>query len=740
MGLALLLPWAFSMEAQKPATYLKPGDKAAAAGDWTMAYSCYEQAFLLDSSDFEIGWRYAEAARHIKYYDLASRLYERLYEKDKGRLHPEGLFWLASMLKFQGRYEDAQRNFRKFHKKHKKADKLLLARAVQEEQSALWALNYKENDDALEKVYGGLLASVLTDNCRFTALRPVRMDGAINTADSETSPSVHNGVFYFSRHQSGRWSLMKADMTPDDSNQSFFRFSNEQFADSSSASVQYANAAWYGDTLWCTQMDASGIGLLEKRPAGAQRWPAGGGSHYDSQPAVTATADGLRLYFVSDRAGGIGGLDIWFSDNRNGVWAAPRNAGDVVNTPGDELSPFALGGYLFFSSDWHEGFGGLDVFCAADLGGVFDKPLNLGKSVNSPQHDMFFWTDPVSGRYFFSSNREGATGSVEGAYCCHDLYGGIIEADCSEIAEDKLEVLMDELPVKLYFHNDEPNPDSWDTTSTVSYSDAFASYLALVPQYEKENARGLEGDAREGMLSVTRDFFDLHVKKGMADLERFAPLLLDELNQGKHIRLSVRGFASPRAQTDYNVNLTRRRIASLINYLSFTLGGAIKPYLDGTAANGGKLEVEQLPFGEYRSDKRVSDDLVNERASIYSRGACMERKIEIELVTLLPPVVKPELVYPPVYQLGTIRGDSIITFEIPLTNPTALPVQIDHVAASCGCTTPVLEKSILAPGETIRMTVGFDPRDRQGEQHKEVYLFIRGEIEPRVVLIEGVVE
>ena len=294
--------------------------------------------------------------------------------------------------------------------------------------------------------------------------------------------------------------------------------------------------------------------------------------------------------------------------------------------------------------------------------------------------------------------------------------------------------------MKLYFHNDEPNPDSWDTTSTVNYSDAYASYLALIPQYEKENTRGLEGDAREGMMSVTHDFFDLHVEKGMADLERFAPLLLDELNQGKHIRLSVRGFASPRAQTDYNVNLTRRRIASLINYLSFTLGGAIKPYLDGTAANGGKLEVEQLPFGEYRSDKRVSDDLVNVRASIYSRAACMGRKIEIELVTLLPPVVKPDLVYAPVYQLGTVRGDSLVTFEIPITNPTSLPVRIDNVAASCGCTRPRLEKDIVAPGETIRMTIGFDPRDRKGEQHKEVYLYIRGEREPRVIVIEGVVE
>ncbi|MBL7941463.1 MAG: tetratricopeptide repeat protein, partial [Flavobacteriales bacterium] len=487
---ALILLTCLSIFAQKPATYLKPGDKARDAGDWTLAYTCYEQAFLLDSADFEIGWRYAEAARHIKYYDLAGRLYEKLYDKDKGRIHPEGLFWLAAMQKLQGRYEDAQRNFRKFQKKHKKADKQLIDRAAQEEKSAVWALGYKENDDVLESVYADLLKPVIPENCRFEKLIPLELRGSVNTAASETSPSIHRGNFYFSRHtdNASGWNLHRATMDTSAHPPEFFNMPAEATIYNDGSGLQRAHSVWADETMWYTELDEAGM-RLKSDPAVPIPFPVMDG--YLSMPATLRTSTGWRLYFVSDRAGGYGGLDIWYCDLNNGTWSKAVNAGDVVNTPGDEISPFAIANCLFFSSDWHEGFGGQDVFCAKDLGGVFDKPFNMGKTINSSLQDMFFWTDPTLGYYFFSSNREGATGTSEGVYCCNDLYGGRIETNCSEKPADQLEALMNELPVRLYFHNDEPNPDSWDTTSAVNYSDAFDSYIGKIPTYEKENSKGL---------------------------------------------------------------------------------------------------------------------------------------------------------------------------------------------------------------------------------------------------------
>jgi outer membrane protein OmpA-like peptidoglycan-associated protein len=142
-----------------------------------------------------------------------------------------------------------------------------------------------------------------------------------------------------------------------------------------------------------------------------------------------------------------------------------------------------------------------------------------------------------------------------------------------------IDALMRELPVVLYFHNDEPNPKTLATTTTSTYIDAYQSYLALKDDYIQENTRGLEGEAREDKEEITKDFFELKVDKGAQDLNRFSDTLLAALNAGGSYKLYVRGFASPRARTDYNLNLTKRRTASLENYLMADSSGAFVPYL-----------------------------------------------------------------------------------------------------------------------------------------------------------------
>ena len=108
----------------------------------------------------------------------------------------------------------------------------------------------------------------------------------------------------------------------------------------------------------------------------------------------------------------------------------------------------------------------------------------------------------------------------------------------------------------------------------------------------------------------------------------FTPLLNKELEDGKTVTLTIKGFASPLSKSDYNVNLTLRRVSSLINYLSEYEDGLLLPYINGTAENGAKLEFIKVPFGEYQS-ATISDDLKDKRNSVYSPGAALERKIEI---------------------------------------------------------------------------------------------------------------
>ena len=123
--------------------------------------------------------------------------------------------------------------------------------------------------------------------------------------------------------------------------------------------------------------------------------------------------DGNALYFSSDRADGYGGYDLYVSYYLNDRWSAPENLGPVVNSPGDEISPYFDGNNLFFSSDWHPGFGGYDVFRAERSGQRFSRIFHLGNAVNSPRDDYNFIYDSFKNQGYLTSNRAGGRGNED---------------------------------------------------------------------------------------------------------------------------------------------------------------------------------------------------------------------------------------------------------------------------------------------------------------------------------------
>lgn len=136
-----------------------------------------------------------------------------------------------------------------------------------------------------------------------------------------------------------------------------------------------------------------------------QPFPFNNPEYSVGHPALSP--DGRRLYFVSDKKGGVGETDIYYSEIREHRFTDPVSAGPIVNTPGSEMFPsFNKDGSMFFSSDGHAGLGGLDIFRSDFINNEFQTPENLRYPINSSKDDFGVTSSDLKGtRGYLTSNR-----------------------------------------------------------------------------------------------------------------------------------------------------------------------------------------------------------------------------------------------------------------------------------------------------------------------------------------------
>ncbi|PWJ42629.1 OmpA family protein [Sediminitomix flava] len=127
---------------------------------------------------------------------------------------------------------------------------------------------------------------------------------------------------------------------------------------------------------------------------------------WESQPSLSA--DGRTLYFVSDRQGGVGKKDIWVTKLEGDVWAPAQNLGAEINTSYDDISPHlhVNGRDLFFASEGHLGFGGLDLFVShrTEDGKGWTTAENLGYPINNYSDQVSLFVTADGKKAYFASN------------------------------------------------------------------------------------------------------------------------------------------------------------------------------------------------------------------------------------------------------------------------------------------------------------------------------------------------
>jgi Tol biopolymer transport system component len=126
-------------------------------------------------------------------------------------------------------------------------------------------------------------------------------------------------------------------------------------------------------------------------------------SYYDG--SATMTSDRKTMYFVSDRKGDKKSTELYRVQKIGSEWGKAEALPDYINTKGRETTPFITpdGKYLFFSSDGLAGMGGLDIYVSEIKAGVFGQPVNLGSRVNSYTDDSHFSYYPEFKKGFVAS-------------------------------------------------------------------------------------------------------------------------------------------------------------------------------------------------------------------------------------------------------------------------------------------------------------------------------------------------
>jgi outer membrane protein OmpA-like peptidoglycan-associated protein len=135
---------------------------------------------------------------------------------------------------------------------------------------------------------------------------------------------------------------------------------------------------------------------------------------YFRETSASISADGKKLYFSSDRAGGKGGLDVYVSEMTEIGWGKAVNMMEI-NTAGNEDSPYIHpdGETLYFSSDGLPGMGSSDIFRTSLKNGKWQKPENLGYPINSIQYDGFFNISRDKNVAYFTTRRKYGVGEYD---------------------------------------------------------------------------------------------------------------------------------------------------------------------------------------------------------------------------------------------------------------------------------------------------------------------------------------
>jgi peptidoglycan-associated lipoprotein len=289
--------------------------------------------------------------------------------------------------------------------------------------------------------------------------------------------------------------------------------------------------------------------------------------------------DGSTLYFVSDQPGGFGGNDIWKVDKLSDKWGTPENLGPEINTPGNEMFPFIReNGELYFSSDYHPGMGGYDIF-KAYLGANGMVVENMQVPINSTGDDFSITFLPGKDQGMFASNRKGSLGD--------DLYsfilppkvyrteGEIVNTETeSRVKDAYLRVIgTDGTNLKVRSEDGKFQFRMLPETEYIfaAFKEGFLNSKKIVSTVGLEDSKSFEVSLRLTPTDAPINVDNINYESGKFDLLPGSIVWLDSLVSLLELNPTI--VVEIMAHTDFvgnhqfNSELSQKRAQSVVNYL-----------------------------------------------------------------------------------------------------------------------------------------------------------------------------
>lgn len=617
--------------------YEEKGDKAFNKGDYQLALENYRMGKKFILNPLRLNYKIAEVCRMQKDYDKAEYWYQKvLIESDTldiNKTFPYLYLHLAEVAKCNGNIVQAQHflntclldcpdiNIRKQAKQELETLRWIFDNDSPEENTTVVNLGHNVNDKFSQSNTFVLRDSVLY----FTSpiYKEESEDGELFYTD------VYNQIFY---------SFIDEDFYTPAKPIEIGNVNNKKRNISNFFFDTLSNAIYFNQSEFKNGKEISQIYYTQ---FSKNKWssPKIVKQAYDKKssnasPIIVRNENGETfMYFASNRVGGFGGYDLWYVNLTNPD-SKPVNLGNVINTEGDEITPHYCDdeSMLYFSSNYHKGFGGFDIFRSEGALNRWTTPENLLQPINSPANDIYPFINISGEQGYFTSNRK-SENNTKNKTCCNDLYRWdkhLPKVPTQKVVEQKAKFNpVFDLPIALYFHNDEPNPGSTSPTTEKSYQECYKQYRLLSNQYKANSTRGLADSLEAPALEKMEEFFKEKIDKGMIKLDLLSEYLLEQAHAGKQITLHVRGYASALHETEYNYILSERRIVSLENYLKTWQNGRLQPYFEV-----GRITIERMPVGKLESTSENPTTLEEKRRSVFTLQAMQERRIEIRVVNV----------------------------------------------------------------------------------------------------------